>query len=160
MSEFDPSIVSNNVLERAFDEGVQVSPMKLQKILYFAASEYAKQTQGKQLLSEDFEAWRYGPVLRSVYTEFRAFGGDPIRSYSRDAKGRSYLLDEPAIPGLSSVLDLVWSRTKNRSAVELSRITHMPGSAWHQAYTANGGGTIDQKTIERDSTYRTHLGLE
>ena len=37
--------VANNVLSRAFAEKISVSPMKLQKILYFVASEYQKTTK-------------------------------------------------------------------------------------------------------------------
>lgn len=34
---YSPTRVANNILERAFKEGIEVTPMKLQKILYFLA---------------------------------------------------------------------------------------------------------------------------
>lgn len=34
------TVVCNNILKRAFSESVAVSPMKLQKLLYFVSCEY------------------------------------------------------------------------------------------------------------------------
>ena len=38
------TVVCNNILKRAFSESVAVSPMKLQKLLYFVSCEYVKAT--------------------------------------------------------------------------------------------------------------------
>lgn len=157
---FDSRIVANNVLERAFRDRIPVSLMKLQKICYFTASEYARQTDGARLFSECFVAWQYGPVLRGVDAAFRCFGGGPIRRYACDAAGQPYVLDESCVPGLASVLDRVWERTKDHSAVVLARATRLPGSAWHRSYTANGGGSIDHAAVVDDCTYRALLGFE
>jgi len=157
MSGFDATLVSNNILQRAFRDNVSVSPMKLQKILYFAASEYAKRT-GKPLLAEDFEAWQYGPVVPSVFHEFKSFSGVPIRSYSRDAAGQSFVINESDNPVLHDVLDRVWAQTRGRSAVNLSRLTHAEGSAWHQAYTG-WNSLISDDAILTDTTYQQELAL-
>ncbi|QSQ96133.1 MULTISPECIES: Panacea domain-containing protein [Acinetobacter] len=50
-----------------------LSPLKLQKILYYIASEYFKKS-GKRLFSEDFQKWQYGPVVKDVYHEFKSSG--------------------------------------------------------------------------------------
>lgn len=148
--------VSNNILKRAFDSEVSVSPMKLQKILFFVASEYAKRT-GRQLLSESFEAWAYGPVVRSVYDEFRSFGGSAIRAYGKDARGKAYMADEDADPDLDLVLSAVWDATRDRTAVHLSRITHRPDSAWSTAET--NSERISHDAMVADISYRDVLGL-
>lgn len=153
---YSPVNVSNSILKRAFDEKVDVSPMKLQKLLFFVASEYAKRS-GKPLLDGSFQAWQYGPVIRSVYDEFRSFGGRPIRSYGKDAEGKSYRVKESSDPNLQAALDTVWAAAKSRSAVALSRITHKPGSAWSHAY--NYGGHITDDALKADTTYRADLGL-
>lgn len=51
---YPATMIANNVLERSFRDGVYVTPMALQKILYFAASEYEKRT-GNRLLAEPFQ---------------------------------------------------------------------------------------------------------
>ncbi|PPG02697.1 hypothetical protein C5E06_09595 [Pseudoclavibacter sp. RFBI5] len=158
MSGYDALNVSNNILERSFRENTPVSPMKLQKILYFAAAEYAKAT-GRPLLDGNFEAWQYGPVLRSVYSEFKGYGARPITSYSTDARGVASIIREDQDPALATVLDKVWRGTKGRSAVELSRDTHAPGSAWSSAYRRGGNSRIDFDDMRSDESYVPLLGF-
>ncbi|PQP39351.1 Panacea domain-containing protein [Mycolicibacterium austroafricanum] len=155
---FDAGQVCNNVLMRAFRDDFSVSPMKLQKILYFVASEYAKDT-GEPLLSEPFQPWQYGPVVQSVYSEFKPFGGGPIRRYAKDSQGKAYIVAEDQNVKLRKVLDRVWPAVKSRSAVDLSRITHLPGSAWRKAFD-NSDRYIRDADIESDTSYRSRLGLD
>ncbi|WP_029068675.1 Panacea domain-containing protein [Jonesia quinghaiensis] len=157
MPLYEPSNVANNILERAFRDGAAVSPMKLQKILYFTASEYGKAT-GKALFREEFEAWQYGPVLRSVYSEFRGYGGRPITDYAKDALGASYVVSEKDDPQLSSALERVWQVSKNRNAAELSRITHLKGSAWYDSWMADED-VIPYEKVKSDETYKDRLGV-
>ena len=77
------TVVCNNILKRAFSESVAVSPMKLQKLLYFVSCEYVKAT-GNDLFSEDFGVWQYGPVLPTVYDEFKSFKSTPINKYATE----------------------------------------------------------------------------
>lgn len=148
--------VSNNLLKRAFDENVSVSPMALQKLLYFVASEYAKKTGGRQLLEENFQPWRYGPVVRSVYDEFKPFGAGSIRAFGKDAQEKAYMAAERKDPKLAEAINAVWDAAKHRSAVSLSRITHNDGSAWSKGYTR---GWMKHEDIAADYTYRADLGL-
>lgn len=48
-----------------------LTPLKLQKILYYVSTEYFKK-YGKRLFSEDFQKWQYGPVVKDVYHEFKS----------------------------------------------------------------------------------------
>lgn len=50
-----------------------LTPLKLQKILYYIASTYFKET-GTRLFGEDIQKWQYGPVVKEVYHEFKGFG--------------------------------------------------------------------------------------
>lgn len=153
---FSPSHVSNNILRRAFNDDIAVSPMKLQRLLYFVASEYAKIT-GSPLLGESFQAWQYGPVVRSVYDEFHSFGGGSIRKFAKDAQGKSYRVNEKHNPALTYAIDRVWQKASNRSPVDLSRVTHLPESAWSKAYEKQE--YIDDNELARDNTYAHALQL-
>lgn len=46
----------------------QVSPLKLQKSLYFMYAYYGAM-QDKELFQAEFEAWDYGSVIREVYLQ-------------------------------------------------------------------------------------------
>lgn len=124
----DPKLVANSILRRAFAEKIAVSPMKLQKLMFFITCLYQRNT-GHRLLTESFQPWRYGPVCGAVYGEFKSFGGNPITAYAKDAIGNAYAADERSSPELKQALDTVWSHLGCLPAVMLSRITVLPGSA-------------------------------
>ena len=156
----DANVIANNVLSRAFNERVDVTPMKLQKILYFVASEYHKQA-GRPLFGyrDRFEAWEYGPVLDRVYTKFKPFSGAPITVYApQDALGNAYRIDETGDRVLHESLNLVWKHTKHQTAIQLANATRLPGSAWYVAYTA-GEQFLDNDNICDDETYLAPLGI-
>lgn len=155
---YSPTMVANNILSRAFSEKAYMSPMKLQKILYFVASEYQKATK-RPLLEEPFSTWAYGPVIYSVYDEFRSFSKNKIKRYARDARGDVFIIDETQDIELKVALDRVWDKTKHKGAVELSEITHTADSAWDKAFQ-NDKPVLDPTDIATDSTYRVPLGLE
>ncbi|MCV2445541.1 Panacea domain-containing protein [Acinetobacter bereziniae] len=50
-----------------------LTPLKLQKILYYIATTYFKKFE-KRLFPENFQKWQYGPVVKDVYYEFKPFG--------------------------------------------------------------------------------------
>ena len=81
--------VSNNILKRGFDDDIDITPMKLQKMLYFVYRKYLQET-GKSLFNERFETWKYGPVLSSVYYGFKKYGSNSIRDYYRPKGQRGY----------------------------------------------------------------------
>lgn len=154
---FSPVNVSNNLLKRSFDENLRMSPMKLQKLLYFVAAEFAKKT-GTPLLDEDFQAWQYGPVVRSVFDEFRGFRGNSISAYGKDAQGKAYTIDESRNPQLKAALDRVWAASKLQNAVALSRLTHAPESGWRKAYDSQAN-VIKHEDMVNDESYYLPLGL-
>ncbi len=154
---YSPTMVANNILSRAFAEKSYVSPMKLQKILYFVASEYQKATK-RPLLEEPFSTWAYGPVVYSVYDEFRSFSRGNINRYARDARGDAFVINESQDIELKVALDRVWNKTKNMSAVQLSEITHLQDSAWDRAFQ-NDKSVLESEDIASDHTYRGSLGL-
>lgn len=158
MSYSDPTVISNNILRRAFNDEIAISPLKLQKIMYFVASEYAKVT-GEQLFEERFEAWRYGPVLRSVYREFKPFGGYPITKYAtQDALGNSFGVNESTNPELRVALDKVWAATRDLGAIKLYELTHAENSAWDRA-RKNEQRFIAPNDVTIDDTYQNELML-
>lgn len=155
---YSPTMIANNILSRAFEEKAYMSPMKLQKILYFVASEYQKATK-RPLLEEPFSTWAYGPVVYSVYDEFRSFSKDNIKRYARDARGNVFVIDEKQDIELKVALDRVWDKAKDIGAVKLSEITHLQDSAWDKAYQGDEP-VLNPADIAADNTYRVPLGLE
>lgn len=154
---YSPTMVANNILERSFRDGTYMTPMKLQKILYFVASEYQKVT-GRPLLEDRFQTWTHGPVIYGVYDEFRSFSRKEIKRYARNAEGESFRIDESFDPALHECLDKVWAATQNKGAIELSKLTHMENSAWDKAYQEDKR-YLSNADIAADTTYKSALGI-
>ena len=69
--------VANWFLQYAKSNDIIIDHMKLQKMIYFANG-WALGVTGEPLIDERFEAWQYGPVVPSIYHQFKAFGRRPI----------------------------------------------------------------------------------
>ena len=125
--------LANTILRMGEQDGTKISPMKLQKLMYYVCVEYAQNT-GRNLIAEHFCVWMYGPVLPSVYDEFHSYGSEPIRSYAKNANGKSYALMEETPENVYGIIKDVWNRFSPFSAIELSRRTHLKGSGWSRAF--------------------------
>lgn len=56
-----------------------LTPLKLQKILYYVSTTYLKK-YNRLLFSDSFQKWQYGPVVKDVYHEFKTVGVNHITS--------------------------------------------------------------------------------
>ena len=107
-----------------------ITNLKLQKMLYFAQAAHLSM-YGKPLFEDEIEAWKFGPVVRSVYDQYKANGNSPI------AECVGIKLEDD----LESFLESVWSIYGKYSASELVQITHnhLP---WKEAYLGKGENEI------------------
>ncbi len=69
---------------RYFINTLKPDTLKLQKLLYFAQG-ISYCMNDEELFSEQLEAWVHGPVVPSVYRQYRDYGYNPIDiNYSID----------------------------------------------------------------------------
>lgn len=54
-----------------------ITPLKLQKILYYAQGYYLA-IYDKELFPEDFQAWAHGPVNEKIYEKYKEYGYQSI----------------------------------------------------------------------------------
>jgi uncharacterized phage-associated protein len=131
---FSPLVISNELIRKAQNEKIKLTPLKLQKLLFLVYGRYYSE-QNARIFLEPFCVWKYGPVLESVYYEFQGFGGYAITEYAKDAKGDAYFIndDNPDNNALFTSLANTWNRYKNESANVLVGITHSEPSPWTRA---------------------------
>ena len=147
---------ANWFLDQGEAKKATLSPMKLQKLIYFAHG-WSLAITGVPLIEEHPEAWDYGPVIPTVYHEFKKFGRNPItqRATKLDFDGSGSIEDflsakifEPRITDDSdadALLNRVWEVYGGLSGIQLSNMTHVENGAWHKAYhgLANGRRGVD-----------------
>ena len=59
------------------DAGSTITPLKLQKILYYAQGFYLAK-HDVELFVEDFQAWAHGPANVEIYNKYKQFGYSAI----------------------------------------------------------------------------------
>lgn len=108
----------------------EVSPMKLQKLMYYC---YAWQlVAGSKKFDAIFEAWTHGPVEPEIYEEYKSFGRNPVTIL------KAPVLNEP-------LLEFILESYAVYSAIELSKTTHLE-SPWKK-YKDIGGVIPDEELI-------------
>lgn len=135
-----PIAVANYFIQKAQETGKELSPMKLVKLVYIAHGWYLALT-GNQLLSEPVEAWKYGPVIPSVYHQFKEYGNGSISSFAygfNTQKGGTFV---PTVEDADVIqlLNKIWDLYAGFSGVQLSTMTHMEGTPWYKTWHDNGG---------------------
>ena len=93
-----------------------ISNLKLQKLLYYAQGTYYAITQQK-LFNDPIVAWRHGPVVESVYHEYKVYGSSGIEfkeAFDFD------VFD----PETTSILEEVYDCFGQYSAWKLRNMTH------------------------------------
>jgi uncharacterized phage-associated protein len=136
----------------------RLTQMHLQKLTYIAHG-WNWAINGEPLVADDVEAWSFGPVIRDLYDHTKFFGKEPI--------GRQITPDDSEVarffgPGDKSqppykavltdreraVIQHVWRRYGNLSAIRLSELTHQPGTPWFQAFQRGKNTVIDDDAIK------------
>ena len=125
--------------------------MKLQKLIYLVYKRYYQQYR-KSLFTEKFEVWKYGPVVRSVYDEFRGFGSNRISRYATEKDGSALVVDEDKSATFKMALDSVWNKYKYYDGIPLSEMTHRQGTAWWKA-AKNNAPYLNDCDIEQEEEF-------
>jgi uncharacterized phage-associated protein len=134
---------------RSFNQGFEITPMKLQKMLYFLYRDYLQRTK-EPLFTERFMAWKYGPVLDSVYQIFKQYRSNTIKQYG-GYSGQICIIKEESNKIFKNILSDIWDKCKNFDGIHLSTLTHSEDGAWIKAFR-NVQPLLDDEAIMKDST--------
>jgi uncharacterized phage-associated protein len=156
--------IANAFLDIATRNQTTIDPMKLQKLVYYAHGWNLALTE-QPLIDEYIEAWPYGPVIPSLYYEFKEFGAGPIGRKARDFDWNSEgmivpALDSSADPFAPQLLQRIWEIFSGYSAMQLSEMTHIAGGPWDQARAENSAMRNVQISNEKIKAYFTAQSQE
>ncbi|AHN71872.1 Panacea domain-containing protein [Aggregatibacter actinomycetemcomitans] len=121
--------IANSFIGKAnIGEISNLTPMKLQKLMFYTQSWYIK-LYGKPLFEGGFERWQFGPVLPEIYHEFKPFGSRIISSFGTDIWGKQQIIKESDKDTLL-FLDKIIEIYGKFDGPQLSWMTHQPETAW------------------------------
>lgn len=140
----------DNLVEHILFQFPEISPVKLQKGLYFLfafyINTYAIKPQQdvvetefnfpKYLFEADFEAWTYGPVIRDVYLKFK----------NKEYTPRQYLFSKENKEIELFIKDVMEMILKKSDFALVDRVQE--DIAWQKAYQNKNSNIINIKDIE------------
>lgn len=130
---YPASLIAYAFVKKGIEEGIPVTQMKLQKMVYFAQGTHLA-LHKEPLVKDIFQAWKYGPVIPSIYHTYKLYGSSPITdtdwiTYEYDGNDLSQLDDNA-----KETVEYTWSVLKETNAIKLSNWTHNVGSPWQLNY--------------------------
>ncbi|WP_343560440.1 Panacea domain-containing protein [Kiloniella sp. b19] len=155
-AEFTPAQIANFFLDKGKNEGIAIENLKLQKLVYIAYG-WSLAVLDIKLFDEPIEAWKHGPVIPSLFHEFKHFRKAPITQSAldidwSDLEGRL----KPAQINITDekqavVLNKVWDVYKIFTGWELRARTHEQDTPWTRVYAP------DENHHIRDEDVREHF---
>ena len=155
--------VANEIIILAKAAGNPPTQMKLQKLLFYAHGWHLALAD-TPLIDQQFEAWRYGPVVPSIYHSFKYYRMLPITALGTEMRAIGTSSVEFIPPQLSAgngyaaaLLRKTWEIFGHYSGGQLSAMTHAEGTPWANARKAFGD--IDSVPMSNESIKRYFKGL-
>lgn len=131
---YDARAVANEILLRAWENGIEPTQLDIQKITYFLHGHFLLE-HNKPLVSSEFEAMPYGPVQRNLLESFRQYGEEPIRELAMrfDPVRRTYsefprIMDNSVL----EILERYLAFYLGFSSFQLVAMTHASGTPWSE----------------------------
>lgn len=120
---------------------VDTTPMQLIKLVYICHGG-SLWLRNEALLDEPVKAWRYGPVVPSVYHAFKAFGDRPIRLQPAE---------QTELQNSERHIIYRFERAHRKyDGIQLSSMTHAPGTPWDRTVKSDGEGSVIPNELIRD----------
>ncbi len=157
---YNSHAIANYFIERANSEGQGVTPMKVQKLVYFAYGWHLA-IYDSPLIYEEMQAWDYGPVFPELYRAIKHYGSGKVVGFAGvvyDMHPFNKTCPHVAIDdgNVRSLLDRIWKVYGGYTGVKLSNMTHLAGSPWSQIKKQHGG-QIPQCVPIPDSSIKAYF---
>jgi uncharacterized phage-associated protein len=123
--------VANRFIELAKRDGIPLTNMQLQKLVYIAHG-WSLALLGRGLIYDPVEAWQWGPVIPSLYHNLSKYGSGEVDSVIPLLGGQKLRQDE------EELIESVWNSYKQMSGFKLSSITHQENTPWSRTVKTFG----------------------
>lgn len=133
--------VANCIIDYCNSKRRGVSNLKLQKILYYVQAEFLVSTPDHSpCFYDQIEAWDFGPVVPSVYHEYKIYGSAIIPFSCGRVPGKQIASDD-----YEMIIGMV-EQTLPYSASQLVEFTHMQ-DPWKNSYIRGYNNVISNESI-------------
>lgn len=149
MAACNANDVANYLINFAREHGDYLTPLKLQKLMFYADAWHMVMNDGQELIPDPFEAWIHGPVVKSTYQRFNHYRWNPI----------SEELPAPMLAAQTvDFLDEVYKVFGGFSGYELEQLTHQE-EPWRAARGKLPADAPCTEIIDKDLTRRFYTQM-
>lgn len=147
---YTPQHIANYFIDRAKRDGKSLDPLKLIKLIYIAYG-WVLALTNTRLFEERVEAWKHGPVIPSIYHEFKHSRYSQIdeKAGEWDMETGDYVT--PEIPASDAttrlILEKVWAAYGQFSGWALRNKTHESDTPWTKTYDGTLSKVIPDELI-------------
>ncbi len=133
-ASYDSRQIANHLISIAGEHDDSMSIMRLLKLAYMAHG-WVLAIFDEPLVNDYVQAWKYGPVIPTIYYAFR-----PLGVYNLP---KVPILKEPEINDeIYGLMDAVYGLYEGLSDGQLTQLTHLRGGPWHQMYKPGELGIV------------------
>ncbi len=159
---YDALAVANWFLDKAAEdpEHNTVDHLKLQKLIYIAHG-WELAANNRPLIYQDVQAWPYGPVIPSVYHEFKH-----CRELAIADRATILTKEDRRVPASADfdtktleILTRVWNRYRSNSGVDLMGMTHNSDTPWAMAAKGKSKDEYAGTNISDESIKQYYIAL-
>lgn len=173
----DVFLVIAYLLKKAKAEGRGLTPLQINKLVYICHG-WALGKLDRPLIdnrSGQIEAWKYGPVVRSIYYYLRRWKAQELtydsfcKEFDPYGYGKEYGEEflkkmlhelEKTDPEICKLLDIVWYVYKDLTGGQLITITHKNETPWTKHVRRNVFRQVLPNIHIPDSTIAEHYRIE
>lgn len=127
-----------------FNGDLPITNLKLQKLLYYAQG-WSFVELKKELFEENIVAWKYGPVIKEIYNEYKQFKNLPIELNINSFNAIEKQFDKATIEYLKRFYNLYI----DTPAHELVASSHQE-KPWFFTFNMKGEGAIIEKDLIKE----------
>ncbi|ARU60484.1 hypothetical protein CBW65_04900 [Tumebacillus avium] len=132
-----------------YEAGDNITPLKLQKLCYYAQAWYATWNQSERLFEEEFEHWDHGPANYALFDKYRDYKWQPIDPSDLEDFNPAELFTMQQLETLGEV----WEAYGDFTAKRLENLTHQE-DPWLQT------GSNEVISVEAMVQYYSQLAEE
>lgn len=139
---YDYTKIADYVIHYSNKNGIYMSNLKLQKIMYFIQNKLLNNYSG---MKATFIAWENGPTIKPLYNNFSGFGSSQL-----------FILNEPKHFNIleydRKIIDVIIEKTKNVNPMKLVDISRDVNNSWSKIYRnkLGYGEIIPNEMIKED----------
>ncbi|MFT4967597.1 MAG: putative phage-associated protein [Candidatus Deianiraeaceae bacterium] len=158
-AKYTPQQVANYFIEQARRQGVELTKIKLMKLVYISYAWYLYFTD-QDLFDEKIEAWEYGPVIPAIRDKINEnIEGNIIQDYIDGEDTKIPKEDFQTDEFLRITVNCIWDLYKNTTPFKLVGILHEEGSAWKAVYEKNKNNPINTEKNKKLIKKRAEIAI-